>query len=139
MTARSSAVTSLRPTPAIGRCSAGRSVSWTIWPRAINVPLRRQGPSQAPYGALNQTWVEIVPIRIHPFDFTKLPLPLPFLHLQLAVASILKIVMPLVPDENLAAIFLGKSRDDSVSVLTRALCQIARYTDVKRSVATARH
>src|SRR3954452_16492892 len=53
------------------------------------VPLRRQGPRQAPQEPSHERWIEILPVRIRLLDLTELPQTLPFLHLQLAMSSLL--------------------------------------------------
>src|SRR6185503_19108957 len=103
------------------------------------VPLRRQGPRQAPSGAFEQSRIKVLPVRVHLLDFAKLPESLPFFYLQFAQARLLQIIMRLVPNQQLAAIFARKAGNDAVPMLPNSFHEIGRYADVERPVARACH
>src|SRR5205085_3966287 len=103
------------------------------------VPLRRQGSSQAPSGAFNQRGIEVLPFGIHLLDRAQLPEPLPLLHLQLAYARGLQIVMRFIPDEELASVLAREPRNRAVAMLPGAVREIGRDADVERAVAAACH
>src|SRR5215208_5065793 len=104
-----------------------------------HVPLRRQGPSQAPQEPSKQRRIEVVPVGIHLLDFAQLPNTLPLLHLEFAQTSLVQVVVSRIPDEQLAPIFPREAADETVAVLPRALHEIARDPDVQGAVSSARH
>jgi hypothetical protein len=103
------------------------------------VPLRRQGPSQAPKGALGQRRRKIFPLGIHSLNLAELRLPLPFFQLRLTKTRVLNVFMSLEPDEKLAVVFAGEAGHEPFSMLPRALGQFTGYANVERSIAPTGH
>jgi hypothetical protein len=69
---------------------------------------------------LEKRIVQILPLRVVPFDQLDLPGPLPLLQLQFAIACFLKIVMRLVPNKEYATMLLRETVAEAVAMLIGA-------------------
>src|SRR5690242_7728880 len=107
-------------------------------PRRTFVPRRRPG-SRVGGADSKQAGGKIIPIKILFLDQPDLPCSFPFLHLKLAVTSLLNVVEGLKPNQLLAAVSLREPRNHSLAVLPNALHEIARHPNVDRSVFPTRH
>lgn len=53
------------------------------------------------------------PVEVRLLDPLDLPCPLPLLHLELALARFLQLIMDFVPDQQFAAVPLGEARNQT--------------------------
>lgn len=74
---------------------------------------------------------QVLPLRIFPFDQLNFPGPLPFLHAQFALSSLLQIVIALEPHQHRATMILREAVNQGISVLICPRGKIARHTDIR--------
>lgn len=93
-----------------------------------------------PFGDCAPEFIEeILPFRIHSFDQTQLPRPVPFLRLLLALDRVLHRRVHVVVDETMDSIALREARNQILFVYGNPAEKVTRDTDMQRSItATAR-
>src|SRR4051812_20801030 len=79
--------------------------------------------------------VQVIPLRVHCMNESDLPSPWPMLNRLLTLDRQTNVIERFVIDQQLQSVSLGKSVDQSFTVLICAARQIAGHTDVKYAVA----
>src|SRR6476661_2068237 len=97
---------------------------------------RKSGPSRRNISA-EDSFVEIVPIRISLFNQLQLPSALPFLEACLAINRVTDLAELLEMDKHLHVISFREAWDHSRPVLPNAARKIVSYADIKSSVLGA--
>src|SRR5712691_2831799 len=98
---------------------------------------RKSGPSRRNTSA-EDSFVEIVPIRIGFFNQFQLPSALPFFDARLAINRVPDLPELLEMDQHLHVISFREAWDHSLPVLPNAARKIISYADIKSSVLGAR-
>ena len=107
----------------------------------IPSPPRRRGPRfyLNQRGNIINALMQIQPVRIHSFNDSELPGPVPFLYLLLAPYRIFHHMMTFIPNKGFQAVGFGEPFKQLVLVLAYPVPQCARHSNIHGAAIQVRH